>query len=297
MPYRIRHRDSDPQAAVRRIAREQVEAALQGIDRHDADTAPVIHDVRKRCKKVRGLLRLVRPGLATYRLENAAFRNIAAPLGPLRDAGVRVDTFDALVAPLDARDAASLVPIRNRLRLERDTLAAAQVPDALLRDAREALQAALARIATWRLEDDGFDAFAGGLRTTYRRGRKAMRRARRTGDDEAFHDWRKRCKAHAFHLRLLRPLWPGPMRAQRACAEALGELLGEHHDLAVLASCVRAMRELPRDAVDTLLARIRERQHALARRADAIGARLYAESPSALAHTWRRRYKAWRRDR
>ena len=48
-----------------------------------------VHDVRKRCKKVRGLLRLVRPGLGPdYRRANADVRDAARELSSLRDAHV-----------------------------------------------------------------------------------------------------------------------------------------------------------------------------------------------------------------
>ena len=88
MAYRIRHKDRSAGAAVRRIARQQVEAALACIDGTTGDAGRTLHEVRKRCKKIRALLRLVHPGLDADGAGNAAFRAIAAPLGPRRDADV-----------------------------------------------------------------------------------------------------------------------------------------------------------------------------------------------------------------
>lgn len=295
MSYRVTHADPTSQAAVRRIARAEIEAALRAIDDRGPDTAAVIHAVRKRCKKIRGLLRLVRPVFDGYRAENAAFRDIAAQLGPLRDAEVLVDAFDDAVGASGGDDAATFAPVRDRLRLHRVAIAQANDPEAQLRAAREGLATALPRIDGWKLTRHGFEAFAAGLQSSYRRGRKAMRAACRHGDDTAFHDWRKRCKDHTFHLRLLRPIWPGPMRAQCACAAELGEVLGLHHDLAVLAERAGDMDGIGRSAGDALVARVRSRQRELEQRAHALGARLYAEPPSALATSWRRRYAAWRR--
>lgn len=296
MAYRIRHKDPSAGAAVRRIARQQVEAALACIDGTTGDAGRAVHDVRKRCKKVRGLLRLVHPALDDDGAGNTAFRAIAAPLGPRRDADVLLETFDDLLTGRSAREVAGLAPVRAALELHRETIRARDDTDILLREARDALAATLPHIARWTLEDDGFAAYSQGLEARYRRGRRTMREACRSGDAEAFHRWRKCSKDLAFHLRLLGPIWPGPMRAQRTCADTLGDTLGRHHDLAVLATQAARMSDVPAQAIEALVARIETRQGALARAADALGARLYAEPPRALAKSWRRRYTAWVRE-
>jgi len=75
-------------AEVRRIATELIDHAVAQID--GTKTAPheaihhdvhheAVHEVRKDCKKLRGLLRLVRPAVPKlYTHENAAFRDTAA---------------------------------------------------------------------------------------------------------------------------------------------------------------------------------------------------------------------------
>ena len=77
MAYRIRTKDDDVEQAVRRIACEQIDRALAEIDDDGLDFARKVHQVRKRCKKLRGLVRLVRPALDAYGRENAAFRDAA----------------------------------------------------------------------------------------------------------------------------------------------------------------------------------------------------------------------------
>ena len=297
MAYRIRHKDRSAGAAVRRIARQQVEAALACIDGTTGDAGRTLHEVRKRCKKIRALLRLVHPGRDADGAGNAACRAIAAPLGPRRDADVLLETFDDLLTGCSAPEVAALAPVRAALGRHRETIRARDDTDNLLREARDALAATLPHIARWTLEDDGFAAYSQGLEARYRRGRRTMREACHSGDAEVFHRWRKCSKDLAFHLRLLGPIWPGPMRAQRTCADALGDTLGRHHDLAVLAAQAGRMPDIPAQAVEALVARIDARQRALAQAADALGARLYAEPPRALAKSWRRRYAAWVRER
>ena len=71
--------DESAAAAVRRIADEQLGAARASLaSAGGGDTASAVHDCRKRCKKLRGLVRLVRPALGKqYKAVNAALRDAA----------------------------------------------------------------------------------------------------------------------------------------------------------------------------------------------------------------------------
>lgn len=62
MAYRI-DPGADLQEELRAIARDQVEAALSDLSDPTDDVVAAVHDCRKRCKKLRGLVRLVRPAL------------------------------------------------------------------------------------------------------------------------------------------------------------------------------------------------------------------------------------------
>lgn len=63
MSYRIRP-DATVRTNVRRLARRELARALAALDEPGAlGLQETVHDLRKRCKKVRGVLRLARPGL------------------------------------------------------------------------------------------------------------------------------------------------------------------------------------------------------------------------------------------
>ncbi|MDP3897781.1 MAG: CHAD domain-containing protein, partial [Mesorhizobium sp.] len=164
---------------------------------------------------------------------------------------------------------------------------------------RDHMQAVRERAGDWRLDADGFDALAEGIGAAVAGARKAMRRARADPAPETVHDWRKRVKDHWYHARLLAPLWPVPMDAHARAADRLGELLGQHHDLAVLTARARAEpgplgdRAAGRKLLRRLVA---ERQAALEANCFAIGARLLAEPPDALVHRWRAYWKVWRKE-
>jgi len=300
MSFRIRA-DESPEQALHRAAREQIDRAVAELG--DGDSAPhgAVHAVRKRCKKLRGLVRLVRPALGedVARRENAAYRDAARSLSGLRDAHVRIETLDGLVArfarPLEpdafAAVRRALVDLRERRVADGFDLGRR------LDDVLECLLRGRERVSAWRLDADGFDAFEAGLEKAYRRGREAMAAACDEPSAERFHAWRKRAKDHGHHVRWLRDLWSEPMRARAGETDELSDLLGDEHDLAILRG---TLAELPgalgRDATTRALDGLaRERQLELRARVRLLGARLYAEKPAHLARRVRAYWRAWRR--
>ncbi|MFA6266900.1 MAG: CHAD domain-containing protein [Pseudolabrys sp.] len=290
--------DASVQKDLRRIAAAQIENAVGKIDDHALDSAIVVHEARKACKKLRGLIKLVRPGLSEYRAENAAFRDIAAILSPLRDAAVLIETYDKLFAFYDGQvERAGFAPVRRRLTLRQKTLDRdSSSADRKLGDVRDLLTAAHSRIERWKLSDNGFDALSRGLGKTYKRARKAMKEAERSNDGATLHEWRMHVKYHGYHARLLEPVWPAAMQAHRQSADQLNDLLGDHHDLAVFDAALRDAADEFGNAADlaALTGLIRKRQDLLAAQTFALGAKLFAEPADQLTQRWRRYWTQWR---
>ena len=281
---------------VRRIAAEQVEAALRDLDDDSMPLDERVHRVRKACKKVRGLLRLVRPALgkSVYARENAAFRDAAALLSDLRDAGAAIATVDKLAN----RDPERLPPervvrVHAALREHRDkAMKEAVDQQARLAEFRDAMSAALQRIPSWKLSEKGFAAIRGGLMKTYERGYDDLREARETPHTEVLHDWRKRVKYHWYHIRLLQPMDRKTLKDRRRELKRLGELLGDDHDLAVLAEIISEIPEF--ECRGTMGPLIRERRKQLQTEAFESGRRLYSEKPKKQEKSHRKRWKKWR---
>jgi len=85
---------------VRRVARERIDEALDlldTLDHDDTDIERVVHDVRKRCKEVRAVARLVRASLGDeFQRFNRLVGDAADNLAPIRDAHAVLATFDDL---------------------------------------------------------------------------------------------------------------------------------------------------------------------------------------------------------
>ena len=292
VPYHLRPGERVP-AGVRRIVREEIESAVgQLTGKGESDLDEAIHEARKNVKKIRGVLRLLRPQLGdVYVQENTHFRDIGHLLAEFRDAGAILETFDALRERYRAEvNGSGLASIRRGL-VARKLQAEQQggihkvlkgMAALLRRSARNALR--------WPLETDGFEAVSPGLEATFRSGQKALARTRKLPLAENYHDWRKRVKDHWYHIRLLEDVWDGTMPGYERRLKDLETWLGEDHNLVVLEEKVMAEPDYYGNAVDIGLFRtLIARYHAELRRdALAMGRRIYRTKPRQFCAKMRR---------
>jgi CYTH domain-containing protein/CHAD domain-containing protein len=269
-----------------RVRKERLGDAIELLDAVIARTADVesaVHDVRKRCKEMRGLARLVRPALGKrYEPFNRHVRDAANELSALRDAHALAATFDTLLSAHELDD--QLRSVRDRqVALAAAATASIEAGDERIAAARELLIVARDDARAWTLDDD-FDPLGQGLAATYRAGRQALRRARYDPTDEHVHEWRKAVKYLWYQTRLLHDAAPsvlGPMVEQ---LDALAEALGDDHDLAVMVAALDAEPDRfgEPDVVDHARRIARDQQDAMRTRAFRAGASVYAERPTAL---------------
>jgi CHAD domain-containing protein len=279
---------------LRRIAAEQTDEALAELEVEDPHEA--IHQVRKRCKKVRALLRLVRTSdESLYERENAAYRDAARQVSDLRDMTGLIETFDLMAERHpEVVDTDRFAPIRDGLRRQREEATARHL-DGALAGVDSDLRAARERIVDWSVPDDGFDALAGGLAKTYGRARDRMADAYDERTTAAFHEWRKRVKYHRYHVRLLQDCWEPLMKARRSEMHDLSDLLGEDHDLAELRAHLHDDPDRFGDArlVGEITALLDRRRAGLQLDARGLGERLFVASADDVIGRVRRYWDIW----
>lgn len=277
---------------VRRVAREQTESAVALLQDQTGDELDAaVHGARKRCKRVRALVRLVRAPLGGgYAAENAAYRDAARLLGDVRDAAVLVATLDAVGEEHDLE----LADVRSALCVRHADRRTALQADGRREEAAGILVRAGRRIDDWTLDDEGWQLVAPGFQKVARRVRRRHRRALATvpggAADHAFHDWRKRVKYHWHHLELLAELWPPVMTVLADETHRLSDLLGDEHDLTVLRDVVLDEGLLADDGRrDLFLAVVDGRRQRLRRGTGRLADRLTADRPAVLT----RRFGRW----
>ena len=256
-----------------------------------------VHDTRKALKRLRALVRLLRAELGErqYKREHAILRDAARRLAGARDAEVMVGTLDALLErhPRKLGRRRQLLELRKRLVAERAAAERATLGDRATRgEVLRELSGLRERARQWDLpERPGIALVERDLRRIYRDGRERKRllaRGKGSGAHARAHAWRKRVKDLRYAAEILgqRPL------ARRA--DKLAELLGEEHDLVVLAGLLPPPGRAPfkgrrgKRARKALLARIARRRRRLRKRALREGERLYGRAPKKFARRVRR---------
>ncbi|MFL5824368.1 MAG: CHAD domain-containing protein [Solirubrobacteraceae bacterium] len=269
-PYRIQA-DEKVGPAVRRIAAAQLDLALGRL----GDFAPMdeeaIHDARKALKRTRALLRLSRDllGTETFRRENHNLRDAGLALSGVRDAQVLQETL-------------------IKLDLEVGDWSAAPGDTGGARGRRQAISAVSEtrlRVTLWPLPQDGhLSALAPGYRRIYRQGRRGLARVRAEPSDPHWHELRKRAKDLWHASQLLKAAHPRRMGKMAKRAHRLSDLLGDDHDLVVLAD--HARRKLPAEdpRLDRLAAAITRRRSELQREALELAGHLYRRKPQKALH-------------
>jgi CHAD domain-containing protein len=278
MAYAFDLSDSHLTASLRRILVRELGDALEQLDRIDRPDA--VHGLRKALKKARALLRLLRGGLAAQPEMNIALREIGLALSARRDAQVRLVTLDRLFP--DAPEA--LQPLRRALVSDPVVPPAISIPDL-----RDRLGALLLMARTLDLSGKDDRILREGLSVTRESAHRAERAARaRPQDARRIHDWRKRAKDHWYQSRLFAPCWPELFRPIVASADRLGEVLGDHHDLSLLAAHVAGLPDetLPDLGRRLLGSSLRDAQARIEAEAFPLSALLFAGDPDEVAALW-----------
>lgn len=280
---------------------EQVRSELAGAldalrEPHVLGLEETVHDVRKRLKRVRSLLRLARPAMrGGYRRANAGLRDAARDLSPLRDAHALLGAFETLVeaSRADRAQAAGVEAVRALLTLEAAQAARDGDAERSLASAAKRIEEVRAAIGGWSFDDDPALLVA-GAQEQYRRARSAFRAASRDSAGAEWHEWRKRAKDGREHALLLRPLAPSVLSPVAKHLKRLSECLGDDHDLAVLRQRILDAERIGPEArgVVALLDAVR---HDLQDRSLRIGGRIHAERPRAFGRRLAAYRGAWER--
>lgn len=295
--YRLKRKEGAADG-VRRVARGRIEKAASRLrDVDEEEIAEAIHGARKDLKKVRAVLRLLREelGKKRFKAENRRYRDAGRLLAESRDAEVKLETLQALAEHAGAGFPASAGRTwREALEADRDRVAAARGEGAnRIAQALAAVEEAGDGISHWPIGNDAWRLLEPGLDRTYREGREALCEVRDEGSAENVHEFRKRAKDLWYQLRLLHDAWPGLLGPTADEAHELADLLGDHHDLAVLAEDLAARPELAASRED-FGALIEGRQAKLLDAALELGERLYAEKPKHYRRRLRAYWRAWR---
>jgi CHAD domain-containing protein len=259
---------------VRAALRADLERALELLSEPRTDDS--IHAARQSLKRARAALRLLRETVApaAFERENAALRDAARPLGPVRDAKVMLDCADDLLGHKSLeRHRAVLLRLRARLQRTYARRLAEASSTGTVRRLQRIVSGSLKRTARWRPPRNAAAAYFAGLLRVYEHGQRELEIALARGNASALHEWRKQVKYFGTGLALL-SIHAKPRKA----AEEIAQRLGDDHDLAAMTSALRRLR-----APAGLVARLEKRRRKLQKRSVKLARRLYKHPPERFA--------------
>lgn len=289
-------------AGLKRIAKEQIDQALEQLTAAPEGRDEAVHDARKRFKKVRAVLRLGRDAIGeeVYQAENACYRDAGRLLSPIRTSYVMVETLDEILdRDADELDDSVYQTARKQLAAEHETYKRQLLDhDEALTTVAETIRQARQRVEQWPIDQNDFPAIAPSLKRVYKRGHRGLVQAYTNPNAENFHEWRKRVKYLWYHSRILENLWADLFDELGDQIHDLANTLGEDHDLTELRQLLLSRPDLFTDEEDMedLIKGLNRRQAELKQFARQLGERIYVEKPKAFVKRMEGYWQAWQAD-
>lgn len=237
MTYLIRRKDAID-AEVRRILVDQNRRALALLGSWEENPRDHVHQARQAFKRIRALLRLVRPGLRyVYRVENVIYRDLGRDLAYARDNEAVIEALGLLEPRISgplAQESLKMLRVGLEQRAARERDCGLHDLPGRIKTACHALKDADKRFRDLPLGELRRKHLRKGVQDTLAHCASAFDRVSHSHAAEDFHALRKNVKCAYHQTRLMQQLMP---RWAVAAGPALGELsdvLGHYHDLIIL---------------------------------------------------------------
>lgn len=280
MVFRLRKKEPINPGLVR-LATGQLEKAARQLLTLEPERETAIHKARRRCKRVRAILRLLRASLgrSRYKALNDQVRDAARALAGARDA----DVLLAIARNFAETDPDWLSVARELEHRRFDQCDPTSEQPALAEQGAEALLRVREELLTAQLSAGGRAQLRRALRCDYRRARSRCPEPDLSLQSEAWHNWRKAVKAHGLQMDVVHKALPPAFKHRRKDLVALGKLLGKEHDLQVLANTLEASPEAFGESVTHCQRTLEEHRRQYQSDSLASGRRLFEEAPGRFA--------------
>jgi CHAD domain-containing protein len=255
-----------------------------------------IHEIRTTIKRLRALLRLIRPVIdpELFNRENARLRSAAGLLSLARDTAVACETLKTL-AVSNRSDQAAVSSVLSSLQSRRGLPNAS---DKAMAEVRRCLEQTRRNFHRLKLVGSEREILESGLGAVYRQGRERMKVAIKRGQDNGFHRWRIRAKNLYYELEFLECVWPKEFRRLLSLLSKLQDQIGVDHDVAVLRSWLKRKPESfgEKEMVQRVVTCLDNRTRQLRQSAVPRGRKIWREKPRRFAREVARYWNKRRRD-
>lgn len=274
--------NENPGDGVRRIAGALNVMAIEHIKiLSKKDTHEAVHELRKRFKEIRALLRLVRDDLGedVFKKENIFYRDLGREIDEIRDAKAYLEMIDLLKEKYEKKIYKNaFLHIEKQLQSNITSIEEKINLKSTLSSMKERLEKKAKEINDLPLKAEKFEDVMESLYRVYKRGYKALQKIEKEPTPENFHEWRKRAKYLRYQFEMLHPIWPGMMNFLENEYHKVSDITGHHHDLSNILNFLSDSQVEPKE-YDLFKALANDLRLELEAKAISIGEKLYAEKP------------------
>lgn len=227
---------------LRRVVRNRLDSALDLLAESGRLTPEVVHQLRKRFKRLKAMFRLVRTiSPQAGEEEMTRYHELGRGLSLSRDRDVMEQTLVKLQFLTD--DPAVIQRLETLLqRLQKQSENDPSESTAISSDdLRTRLLEARAAAESILRGDCSAKALIEEYFQTYHKARKIWRRLPESREQEDWHDWRKRVKDDWYQTQLLADFREGGTKKRLTRLRQLADLLGYDHDLQNLSEMIETM--------------------------------------------------------
>lgn len=279
-----------------RVAETLIQNAIDRLRYPSCDLGGDIHFVRVMIKRLRALVRLIRPAISEmdFGRVNLGLKKAACRLSFARDSDVALQTLAKLgFSKPSERDAVASMLVN----LSGNEVHRSEVNKAM-NQIKLDLEQARGDLGQIQISGSEWMAIGPGLRKVYRQCQKRMRRAFSEGNDESFHKWRIRAKNLFYELQMLRPVWPERLDKMIAGLNQLQEEIGADHDLVILKRSLKTPDTFDGDEkVAKFVSVLVEKSKKIRRQLEPLGRSIFDQKSGEFVDNLGQHWSEWRKPR
>jgi len=281
-----------------RISSLIIDEGFAELKERELDDNIIVHNLRKRVKNLRALLRLIRKELGedAFKKNNFMLRDLNRRSAALRNVFALItitgsmqqqNTNGDLIEPYNL--------LLSRLTNDFETIKSKTELSSLFNNYQDTLEKYNLRIIHMDFDKQSFRNIKAGLQIIYYGCVNSLQNSLGTKDENLLHEWRKNVKDLYYCCLSLTPLWKPVISVYTKELKVLSDLLGDLHDLFELQIYIQSLTDNPFDFTG-IFQIIEQMQDNIISNSVPLGKRLFAEDEEQFAQRIKSYYAAYRKE-
>jgi len=235
--------NEDISDSIHRILSEQYQFIVDTCNKYD-DPHTAIHDIRKSFKRIRAVLKLIKPDIPieVYRRENTLVRDLSRKFSKARNLHVFAEEFENIMAAgILKLPEETTEKVRSHFKEKEKEAVNLLVDLEIFRIVAIKTEEAKNRIAEIDFSSLGPHTIYKGVGDVFSWGQKQMTHTQQIPTDKNLHEMRKRIKALMYLVQLIKDVSPDFFTGFYEGLKSASLALGDDHNMAEMLSYIETM--------------------------------------------------------